>query len=59
MTTAFSRSAAGMRQEARGEPQAALLDRLHRLIDQISTIIVGKRRQIEDAWPACWPAAIC
>ena len=49
MTTAFSRSAAGTRQAERSQTQAALLDRLHRLIDQISTIIVGKRQQIEDA----------
>ena len=51
MTTAFSRPAAGSRPATRdGHPQPQpVLDRLHRLIDQISTIIVGKRTQIEDA----------
>ena len=49
MTTAFSRTTAGTRQAEHSRTPAALLDRLHRLIDQISTIIVGKRQQIEDA----------
>jgi hypothetical protein len=33
--------------------------KLKSLLDQLNTVIVGKSAQVQDAWPACWPAATC